>query len=488
MPSLDTLLTTIPGARLVLPSGDHAAEAAARAVRFETVSTDSRTLAEGALFVGLSGPRFDGAAFVQAAAQRGACAALITAGSEPTITTAMPLVVVPDALLALQQWARYWRSLWQGCCVAVTGSNGKTTVKHMIQSLAQQALGHGAVWATPGNLNNHIGVPLSVLGLRPEHRFAVFELGMNHPDEIAALANIAQPHVALVNNAQREHQEFMKSVTAVAQENGAVFSALHSGGAAIFPRDPEHEQIWISQTRDLQGRQIRFGFATTPAGSSFKGEEVLGRWIDSEQTIPNLQICFPDGEAIELLPKGLGVHFALNLIAAAACGYAAGIAPSAIAQALSAFEPVSGRGRTMTLDGGGTLVDDTYNANPDSVRAAIEALARMRAPRALVLGDMGEVGDAGPEFHQEVLHYAADHQLDAIWLHGEAMAAAHEQTKVGHHVAEVQALITEVQQWVRMQQGQRHPPSLWVKGSRFMKMERIVQAIAHAQEGQTACC
>lgn len=488
MPKLTDLLTALPDARLHLPVGGHASEAAVRALAFDSVSTDSRTLEPGALFVGLSGPRFDGAAFVASARSRGAVAALLSAGNEASITVDVPLIVVPDALTALQQWARHWRAAWPGCCIAVTGSNGKTTVKQMIHAIARRAVGDQACWATPGNLNNHIGVPLSVLGLQPRHRMAVFELGMNHPDEIALLAGIAQPRIALVNNAQREHQEFMKSVEAVAQENGQVLCALPDDGVAVFPRDPAHEAIWISQAQGQRRRLIRFGFASAAAAPGFSGKEVLGRWESSDSGDARLAIRFPDQREIHIKPLGLGEHFALNMIAAAACGFAAGCGPDQIAEALSAFEPVRGRGRPLALHAGGILVDDTYNANPDSVRAAIDALVRMQAPRALVLGDMGEVGDEGPRFHREVLHYAEDQKLDAIWLHGEALALAHAETGIGQHRAELVALIADLRGWVAAQQARHRDPSVWIKGSRFMQMERVVQALAVEQEGRALCC
>ena len=488
MPRLADLLAVLPDAQLHLPAAESANETATRAIAFDSVSTDSRTLDPGALFVGLSGPRFDGAAFVAAARSRGAVAALLSAGSDALIAVDLPLIIVPDALVSLQQWARHWRAGWSGCCIAVTGSNGKTTVKQMIHAIARCVVGDQASWATPGNLNNHIGVPLSVLGLRPEHQMAVFELGMNHPDEIGLLAGIAQPRIALVNNAQREHQEFMKSVEAVARENGQVLRALPEDGVAVFPRDPAHEAIWMSQAQGQRRRLMRFGFESAAAASGFTGQEVLGRWESLSLGDAHLAIRFPDQQEIRIKPRGLGEHFALNMIAAAACGFAAGCKPEQIAEALSAFEPVSGRGKSLALHAGGVLVDDTYNANPDSVHAAIDALGRMQPPRALVLGDMGEVGDEGPRFHREVLQYANDKKIDGIWLHGQALALAHAQTGLGHHHADVGALIADLRGWVATQQARHLRPSVWVKGSRFMKMERVVQALVVEQEGRALCC
>ena len=185
MPQLKEFITHVTGAQLVMPAGSEDDQASVLQVEFDAISTDTRTLSAGAMFIGLSGPRFEGAAFLQAAQDRGACAAVLSATAAHHWAARLPLILVPDALGALQQWARHWRSTWPGRCIAVTGSNGKTTVKQMIQSIAQADLCPPQVWATPGNLNNHIGVPLSVLGLRPAHQLAVFELGMNHPDAVS---------------------------------------------------------------------------------------------------------------------------------------------------------------------------------------------------------------------------------------------------------------------------------------------------------------
>ena len=306
MPQLKEFITHVTGAQLVMPDGLENDQASVLQKEFDGISTDTRTLSPGAIFIGLSGPRFDGAAFLQAAQDRGACAAVLSATAAHRSGVRLPLILVPDALSALQQWARHWRSTWAGCAIAVTGSNGKTTVKQMVQSIAEADLGPPQVWATPGNLNNHIGVPHSVLGLRSVHQMAVFELGMNHPNEIAALAEIAQPRVALVNNAQREHQEFMKSVQAVAIENGAVFGALPPEGIAIYPRDPLHEVIWQKQSQHLKHPAIRFGMREMAAATPAVAHEVLGQWITTESGGPLLQIEFPDQQSIIVQPHGHG--------------------------------------------------------------------------------------------------------------------------------------------------------------------------------------
>lgn len=455
-------------------------------VAFRSVSTDSRSLSAGAMFFALSGPRFDGSAFVAGAAEHGAVAAVVSRITPEHRDLGLPIIRVRDVVHALTQWAEHWRAQWPGRVTAVCGSNGKTTVKQMIAAIFSQAVGTAQSWATPGNLNNHIGVPLSVCGLSSAHQLAVLELGMNHPGEIPALARIARPQVAVVTNAQREHQEFMKSVAAVAEENGQVFSALPPDGVAVFPRDAAHEVIWRAQIGVR--RMIRFGFADDPGDARYVGEEVLGRWMPStDASLSRLQVTLPSGETFDLPLQGVGDHFALNALAAIACAVANAIDARSIRQALAEFVPVKGRGQRRPLGGGGVLVDDTYNANPDSVRAAIDALVRLPAPRGLVLGDMGEVGDQEAAFHQEVLRYADDHAIDAIWLHGPAFTQASRATGIGRSSAELSELTERIREWARHAQSDARAPSVWVKGSRFMAMERVVAHLV-APEGEVSTC
>jgi len=323
----------------------------------------------------------------------------------------------------------------------------------------------------------------------------VLELGMNHPGEISLLATIAKPTIALLNNAQREHQEFMRSVAAVAEENGCVFESLGPQGVAIIPFDPAHEAIWQKQ---INGRRsIRFrlqaGDDHQAAVTDWPGEEVLGRWRQAASGQTVLQVELPSGTRFDIEPLGLGEHFALNCLAAAAIAYAANIPAPSIAKALNGFSPVKGRGERCPLIQGGVLIDDTYNANPDSVRAAIVALRQMPSPRALVLGDMGEVGEHEQSFHDEILRFADHQSFDGIWLHGDAMQRAHERTGVGRHYAVIDSLVDQLQSWVSAQQSSHQSPSLWVKGSRFMKMERVVTALMSSQAlasdtKESTCC
>lgn len=431
-------------------------------VRVDRVHTDTRSLQAGDLFVALRGERFDAHTFIAQAAAQGASAVLCEAvGKEAARQAGLPALVVPDTRLALGELAAGWRAQFDLPLIAVTGSNGKTTVTQMVASILK-AHAADAAYATRGNLNNDIGVPLTLLGLRAHHRLAVVELGMNHPGEIAYLARIARPTVALVNNAQREHQEFMHTVQAVAEENGAVLSALPVDGVAVFPAQDEWTPVW----QGLAGsrRQMKFGAAQATVCAAVVVWHA-GAWQFTLKT--------EQGTAPVTLHIA-GRHNVKNALAAAACALAAGVPLPAVAQGLQAFEPVKGRSRALALDAGRiTLVDDTYNANPDSVRAAIDVLAELPGPRLLVLGDMGEVGDQGAEFHAEVGAYAAEKGIDALFTLGELSVHAHRAfgAQRGQHFADMvplQAAVAAV--W-------RSVASIVVKGSRFMKMERVVEAL-----------
>ncbi|KKW67839.1 UDP-N-acetylmuramoylalanyl-D-glutamyl-2, 6-diaminopimelate--D-alanyl-D-alanine ligase [Lampropedia cohaerens] len=426
----------------------------------DRVHTDSRSVQPGDLFVALSGARFDAHDFLPQARQQGAAAAIVARGrSLPD----WPGIEVDDPLQALAALARQWRRQFSVPVMAVTGSNGKTTVTHMLASILRAAFDDQAL-ATEGNFNNEIGVPLMVLRLRAEHRSAVFELGMNHPGEIARLAAIAQPTVALVNNAQREHQEFMQSVAAVARENGAVLQALPDSGTAVFPEDDAYAATW----RQLAGDRPVVTFGARSAA------------VHIRRAVLNHGVWEVDlGVAGEVVPVNLhvlGRHNLRNAMAAAATALAAGLPVSAIAQGLEAFRPVPGRGVVhQLLHDDGTrqvLIDDTYNANPDSVRAAIDVLAQLPAPRLLVLGDMGEVGADGPAMHAEVGEYARAMGVDGLWTLGaQARLAAQAFGAGARSFEDMEALIAEL---VRVHVAMA---SMLVKGSRFMRMERAVQAV-----------
>ncbi|MBK1689625.1 UDP-N-acetylmuramoyl-tripeptide--D-alanyl-D-alanine ligase [Rubrivivax gelatinosus] len=439
--TLAQALPFVPGAKLV---GDGT-------TAFARVHSDTRTLRPGDLFVALRGERFDGHEFLASAREAGAVAAI----AEHGLSDSMPGLQVSDSLAALQQLAAGWRARFLLPLVAVTGSNGKTTVTQMVAAILRAAHGDAA-FATRGNLNNHIGVPLTLLGLQPSHAAGVVELGMNHPGEIAELAAIARPTIVLVNNAQREHQEFMATVEAVARENGQAIAMLPPAGIAIFPADDDYTPLW----RELAGarRTITFaldGAADLTARAQWQGE----RW--------RVEMSTPAGPLVTTLAVA-GLHNVKNALAAAACALAAGVKPAAIAAGLAAFQPVSGRSqaaRVATAHGEITLVDDSYNANPDSVLAAVAVLAALPGPRWLVLGDMGEVGERGPEFHAEVGAAARAAGIETVWTAGGLSRHVGAQRHFNDAAAMVAALADAPQ-----------AASVLVKGSRFMRMEQVVRA------------
>ena len=428
-------------------------------VMIHRVHTDTRTLAAGDLFVALKGERFDAHDFLSKAVSAGAVAALAERGlSEAGISG----LIVPDAKRALGELAAAWRAQFDLPLIAVTGSNGKTTVTQMIASILR-ALSPEHSLATQGNLNNDIGVPLTLLRLRAEHTIAVIELGMNHPGEIAYISDLAKPTVAVVNNAQREHQEFMHTVEAVAQENGAVIAALPTDGVAVFPTDDAYTSLW----RGLAGRREQIGFSggAMPADVTASAE-----WMDAAWS---LRLATPLGAASCRL-RIAGRHNVKNALAATCAALGAGVPLESIVAGLEAFEAVKGRSRAAQVLLNGrkiNLIDDTYNANPDSVLAAIDVLSELPAPHLLILGDMGEVGDQGPEFHAEIGEYAAEHGIETLMCTGDLMRYCAAVFPGARHVGGMEAL----QQAVLADLP--HYRSVLVKGSRFMKMERVVQAI-----------
>ena len=485
-PNSSVALMTLAQAHALLPGSVLVGDGATPVLR---VHSDSRSLQPGDLFVALRGERFDAHDYLPQARAAGAAAALAERG---LTESGLPGLLVPDALLALQQLATAWRARLDLPVIAVTGSNGKTTVTQMVAAILRAWLGDAAL-ATVGNYNNHIGVPLTVLRLRQDafcpHRAAVLELGMNHPGEIALLARIAQPTVALVNNAQREHQEFMASVQAVAEENGAVISALPANGTAVFPADDGHAPVWQA----LAGRRAQLRFGTQAPADVFGGAQ----WRDSANLDADpagdlgldatqdgahwaLQLHTPAGELACKL-YAAGAHNVHNALAAAAAALAAGAPLAAVGAGLQAFRPVAGRSQTsrLLLDGQPvTLVNDSYNANPDSVRAAISLLLTLPAPRGLILGDMGEVGDQGPAFHAEVGAFARASGIDLFWTTGaQCNDAAHAYGAGARHFAQPTDLIAALPALPAC-------ASLLVKGSRFMRMESVVAALQQRSAAQ----
>jgi len=419
------------------------------------VSTDTRSIRAGELFVALSGDNFDGHAYLAQAEQAGACAAVV---AHPVAGSTLPQLVLGDTRVALGRMAAAWRRRFDIPLIGVTGSNGKTTTKEMIAAILADWLGADHRLATAGNFNNEIGVPLTLLRLRPQHRAAVIELGMNHPGEIAELAALAAPTIGLVNNAQREHQEFMETVQAVALENGAVLQRLPAEGCAVYPGDDVHTATWDALAG--AGHIVRFG--------EQPGLDVFAHAVIERPQGMACQLTTPAG-TVPLQLAVPGRHNLRNALAATACALAAGAPLASVCRALATFDGVAGRMRKLQRGDGTWVVDDTYNANPDSVRAAIDVLAALPAPRALVLGDMAEVGAEGPAMHREVGAYANDRGIEVLFTLGEA---ARDSARAFGAQARASASVEEIVAALRA----LRPQSVLVKGSRFMRMERVVKA------------
>lgn len=423
------------------------------------VTTDSRDVRAGDLFIALRGERFDAHDFVAQALAAGAVGAVVAADfSLPNAS----LIAVPDTRLALGALAAYWRQQFELPVVAITGSNGKTSVKEMLKSIVVAAVGEDAVLATRGNLNNDIGLPLMLLSLRPEHRYAVLEMGMNHVGEIDYLSKLARPTLALINNAQRAHMGHFASVAEIAAAKGEIFNGLVADGLALIAVDEVSAPLWqqLAQGR----RQTTFGWSQgdvqvrdvvlSTSGSQFE--------IVSASAALSIQLPVP------------GEHMVRNALAATSMALALGIEPEAIVRGLNGFGGVKGRLQLKTAANGARLIDDTYNANPDSVRAAIRVLAAEPSPRVLVFGDIGELGEFSADLHREIGQFAREQGIDRLYTLGahSAQSAAAFGEGAQHFAAEAfPALLSALQTDLPT------PASILVKGSRFMRMECVVEAL-----------
>jgi UDP-N-acetylmuramoyl-tripeptide--D-alanyl-D-alanine ligase len=441
-------------------------------VGFAGVSTDSRKLAPGELFIALRGDNFDGHLFLAQAKSRGAAAAVVAADAMPSLAAVdLPLIAVADTRLALGRLAAEWRSRFTPPLIAVTGSNGKTTTKEMIACILKAAFGSD-VLATQGNLNNDIGLPLTLLGLNAAHRAAIVEMGMNHPGEIAYLAEIARPTVALVTNVQRAHLSGMGSLETIATEKGAVYEKLAATGVAVFNAVDEWAALWRAQSA---GRRVVTFALELPA--DVRGQCTL-HGLETRLTVSVA------GEQFEVSLALPGLHNARNAIAAAAAALAAGVPMAAVRDGLNAFRGVKGRLQRLRGLNDAALLDDTYNANPDSVRAGIDVLAATVGKKIFVMGDMGELGSMTGQLHDEIGGYAKSQGVDRLFAVGDSsQLAARNFGAGGRHFRKIEDLILALLDELTPE------TTVLVKGSRFMRMERVVQAIAAPlAEGNQPCC
>lgn len=437
---------------------------------FERVTTDSRQLCAGDLFVALKGERFDGHRFVLEAQARGAAGVVVC---EPTTTEASQ-IVVRDTRLALGALASYWRSRLTIPVLAVTGSNGKTTVKQMLAAILE-VLGPGV--ATVGNLNNDIGAPLTLLRLRDADRWAVIEMGANHLGEIGYLSGLARPDVALVNNAAPAHLEGFGSLADVVRAKSEIYSGLRVGGVAIVNADDANASTFA---KNAAPHPVRTFGMEAPADVSADPAGVHYRFSDlSCEIVFELRV---GGDRARVTMPLLGRHNVMNALAAAAAAHSAGIGIEAIAQGLSRVRPVEGRLQLKRGKQGLRVIDDSYNANPGSVGAAIEVLAAAQGTRILVLGDMAELGADEAQLHREVGARARAAGIDALYATGELTRHSVEAFgETGWHFPNRAALIEALGEDARA--GRFVDATALVKGSRSSRMDEVVSALVSNDTG-----
>jgi len=443
--------------------GPLSAEQRGADVRFTQVSTDSRALLDGALFVALKGDRFDGHTFVVQARERGAVAALVS----QFVDVDLPQLKVADTLAGLQQLARLWRQRFEIPVVAVTGSNGKTTTKQMLAAIFRT---RGPVLATQGNLNNHIGVPLTLLQLRGEHRTAVIEMGANHLGEIELLASIAQPNVGVITQAGDAHLEGFGSREGVARGKGELFAGLGAQGVAVINADDAYFGLW--QSLAASSSMLSFGLSEHADVRALHLEPQAGAGT-------RFTLVTPQGRAEVLLPIP-GRHNVMNALGAAACGIALGLEPAQIAIGLAQMEGAAGRLSWKTTPQGARLLDDSYNANPTSLRAGLELLAELPGRRWLVLGNMGELGPNAAQLHAEA--GATARQLGIEKLFSVGPLAAEAARAFGNGAAQYE---TTEQLAAALAPQLDKTVTLLVKGSRSARMERVVAALTGEAQGGT---
>lgn len=426
---------------------------------FNAVSTDTRAIKSGDLFIALKGERFDGATFAEKALLAGAVGVMVNHDS----SSVSPAIQVADTRIALGQLAAHWRKHFAIPVIAITGSNGKTTVKEMTAAILRSAAGDNATLATEGNLNNDIGCPLMMLKLRQQHRYAVLEMGMNHRGEIRYLTQLAKPDIALINNAMTAHIGLLGSVRAIAEAKGEIFEGLSETGTAIINADDGHVDYW----RDLNvGRRVlAFGFSPTAdvRGAYQPGE--FGGKLAVQTAQGNVTIHL----------QVAGEHNARNALAALACALSAGVDLQTAAAALSAFTGIKGRLQRKPALHGGMFIDDTYNANPDSARAALSVLAKQPGRKILVLGNMGELGDKAPAMHAQIGLAARQAGVEKLYGLGELTREAVQSFGAGGMYFErIEELLAEVENVLAPD------VTVLVKGSRAMQMEHVVNSLRAA--------
>ncbi len=433
---------------------------------FSAVVTDTRRIAAGELFVALRGPNFDGNEYLAEAARRGAAGAIAERAGPP----GFPVILVDDALAALQRAAQAWRARFALPLVAVAGSNGKTTTKEMIAAILAV---RGATLATAGNLNNHIGVPLTLLRLNTDHRHAVIELGANHAGDVTQLAAFALPQIGIVTNAGAEHLEGFGSLEGAARAEGELFAALGRDGTAILNADDGFAALWRDMT---VARIVSFGLG---AKADFTARDIHTE-VAANGFSTRFTLVSPQGEIAVTLQLA-GKHNVINALGAAAAACTAGASLVDVAAGLAHMRPVPGRLQWRAAQGGGWILDDSYNANPSSLEAAIDVLESVGGRRLLVLGEMAELGSFTRDAHLEAGRYARAHGVDRLFALGEATRFAVEGFGPGAiGFADADTLAAAVARELAA------GVCVLVKGSRINRLERVVNALEIVGGAKTA--
>jgi UDP-N-acetylmuramoyl-tripeptide--D-alanyl-D-alanine ligase len=436
-------------------------------VAFRGVSTDSRTLEAGALFFALQGPNFDGHKFLQQAQAQGAAAATVSEDCE----TEMPLLKVSDTRLALGSLAKHWRGKFSIPVLAITGSNGKTTVRAMLEAILKRC---GQTLSTQGNLNNDIGLPLTLARLGFADEFAVLEMGANHPGEIAYLAGIAQPDIAVVTNAGPAHLQGFGDLEGVAKAKGEVFVGLDRDAVAVINADDEFAPLWREMAAHC--RIVDFGLTADAADCRIvdfgltANAAVHADWKGDTRG-SDVRLVTGQGEIVIRLPVP-GKHNVMNALAATAAALAAGASLDDVRDGLESMTAVAGRFNILQLPGDVTLIDDTYNANPESLQVALDVLAQAQGETWLVLGDMGELGDDAAALHYKAGSQAQAAGISRLYSLGELAQQAFTafEGKGGAFTGMDELLAA-------LHKDMHGPLHILVKGSRSMHMERVVEAL-----------
>ncbi|MBB6522733.1 UDP-N-acetylmuramoyl-tripeptide--D-alanyl-D-alanine ligase [Pseudoteredinibacter isoporae] len=429
------------------------------------LSTDSRAISAGDVFVALRGENFDGHAFLAKAKESGAVAAVV---EEVQSDVDLPQLKVPDCYAALASIAQMFRQSFKGPLVGITGSSGKTTVKQMLASIFSRL---GPTLATKGNLNNHIGVPLTLMGLQSDTQYAVIEMGASGPGEIAYLSSIAKPGVVMVNNVMAAHLEGFGSLEGVAMAKGEIYQGLDASAKAVINEDCEYADRWASGLAESQIVRYSCG---SPQADIFACDIEL-----QDDACYAFELRTPIASAHVRLAMP-GRHNVANALAAASCAYACSVSLDTIVEGLQSAKNAGGRMQRHKHSSGAEIIDDSYNANPGSVQAAIDMLADQKGKTILVLGDMGELGSEEKKLHKQIGRYAEDKNISVLYCVGTLSKHAAKHCKVGEHFADKAALLEKLQKELAEQ------CTVLVKGSRSAAMETVVQALlSDSENGQS---